>query len=445
MEQNNKTSIFDKNRILIKGFLIGFLILLMLIPKFMVNDVINERRHYQSEVVKEVSSKWAGEQVVAGPILVVPYNKHSIAKDGKKVTTKKKVYILPEKLKINGEVTTETKKRSIYHVSLYRSDMTLEGNFSSSPIKKLNINPDDIIWNESRLVMGISDAKGLEEEVTLDWADNTSIMEPGIQGAEIFDTELGANIKLNLETNSQFNIKLKMKGSSDLQFVPVGKTTDVMLSSNWKDPSFNGYYLPDTNNDTDGFKAKWRVLHVSRSFPQYWDGYNNKNTNKMYDNSFGVKLIQPADHYAKSNRSIKYALLIIALTFTVFFFMEVIQKIRIHPLQYILVGMALIIFYTLLLSISEYIGFNSAYMVAAVATVALIGLYVWSVIKKWKIAIGFTFSLTALYAYLFMLIQLKEYALISGSIGLFFVLAIIMYFSRKIDWYSTNKQIEDHE
>lgn len=445
MEQNQKSSIFDKNRILIKGFLIGFLILLMLIPKFMVHDVINERRYSQSEVVKEVSSKWASEQVVVGPILVVPYNKHTTAKDGKRITTKRKVYILPEKLTVNGQVITETKKRSIYHVSLYRSDMVLNGSFSPTPIKKLGINTSDILWNEARLVMGINDAKGLEEEVTLNWDATGGIMEPGIQGAELFDTELTSSVKLDLEKNSVFNIKLKMKGSSDLQFVPVGKTTDVLLSSNWKDPSFNGYYLPDTSSSEDGFKAKWRVLHVSRSFPQYWDGYNSKNINKMYDNSFGVKLIQPADHYAKSNRSIKYALLIIALTFTVFFFMEVIQKIRIHPLQYILVGMALIIFYTLLLSISEYLGFNSAYMIAATATVSLIGLYVWSVIKKWKVASGFTFSLTALYAYLFMLIQLKEYALISGSIGLFVVLAVIMYFSRKIDWYGTNKQMESNE
>lgn len=404
----------------------------------MVQELVQERKQLQESVVREISQKWAEQQTIAGPVLVVPYKTIQTSSDGKTTIHRNKAYILPEKLKINGNVISELKKRSIYHVSLYRSDMKLSGTFSPDAIEKLKIRDEQILWDECRLVLGISDARGLEEEVALQWDSNKKTMEPGMNGSELFDTELGSLIPFDTNRNSSFQIALKVKGSTSLDFLPLGKSTEVNISSNWQDPSYDGYYLPNSSDNKNGFSAMWKVLQVSRSFPQYWTNQNIK-ASTLYQSEFGVKLIQPADHYAKTDRSVKYAILIIGLTFTVFFFVEVMQKVKIHPLQYILVGIALIVFYTLLLSISEYTGFNIAYLVAAAATVTLIGSYVWSVVKKGKVAIGFTAALSALYTYLFMLIQLKEYALISGSIGLFVVLAIIMYFSRKIDWYNEQK------
>lgn len=439
-------SIFEKNKLLIKGFFIGFLILLMLIPKFMVQGLVNERASLQKQATKEISKKWADAQTIVGPVLVVPYKKYKRRSDTETLTTYHTAYILPEKLKIDGQVIPEEKKRSIYQVSLYRSDLNLSGKFSNDAFDKLGIDTNNIQWDKCKLIVGISDAKGLEQEVALDWNGTKHIMEPSIDRKPVFGSEMISSIDYKAATSESFNIKLKVKGSTHLHFVPVGKTTTVNLASKWEDPSFDGYYLPDTSTTDNGFSAKWNILQVSRSFPQYWDASNNTASLKLYDNSFGVKLIQPADHYIKTQRSVKYAILIIGLTFVVFFFVEVMQKVRIHPLQYILVGIALIVFYTLLLSISEYTGFNTAYLIAAIATVTLIGTYVWSVVKKGKVAAGFTFSLAALYTYLFMLIQLEEYALISGSIGLFVILALIMFYSRKIDWYSTGKQIsEAHE
>lgn len=439
-------SIFEKNKLLIKGFFIGFLILLMLIPKFMVQGLVNERASLQKQATKEISKKWADAQTIVGPVLVVPYKKYKRRSDTETLTTYHTAYILPEKLKIDGQVIPEEKKRSIYQVSLYRSDLNLSGKFSNDAFDKLGIDTNNIQWDKCKLIVGISDAKGLEQEVALDWNGTKHIMEPSIDRKPVFGSEMISSIDYKAATSESFNIKLKVKGSTHLHFVPVGKTTTVELASKWEDPSFDGYYLPDTSTTDNGFSAKWNILQVSRSFPQYWDASNNTASLKLYDNSFGVKLIQPADHYIKTQRSVKYAILIIGLTFVVFFFVEVMQKVRIHPLQYILVGIALIVFYTLLLSISEYTGFNTAYLIAAVATVTLIGSYVWSVVKKGKVAAGFTVSLAALYTYLFMLIQLEEYALISGSIGLFVILALIMFYSRKIDWYSTGKQIsEAHE
>ncbi len=412
----------------------------------MVQGLVNERAFLQEQATKEISKKWANAQTVIGPVLAVPYKKYNQRSNGGTFTTYHTAYILPEKLKIDGQVIPEEKKRSIYHVSLYRSDLNLSGKFSNDAFDKLGIDTNNIQWDKCKLIVGISDARGLEQEVALDWNGTKHIMEPSIDRKPVFGTEMISSISYKAATSESFNIKLKVKGSTHLHFVPVGKTTTVNLASKWEDPSFDGYYLPDTSTTNNGFSAKWNILQVSRSFPQYWNDDNSATSQKLYNNSFGVKLIQPADHYIKTQRSVKYAILIIGLTFVVFFFVEIMQKVRIHPLQYILVGIALIIFYTLLLSISEYTGFNTAYLIAAIATVTLIGTYVWSVVKKGKVAAGFTFSLAALYTYLFMLIQLEEYALISGSIGLFVILALIMFYSRKIDWYSTGKQIsEAHE
>lgn len=442
----SNNSIFEKNKILIKGFMIGFMILLMLIPKFMVQGLVNERSALQQQATDEISKKWADKQTVVGPILVVPYKKQYENSKGQTVTTNKKLYILPNKLSIDGQLIPEEKKRSIYHVSLYRSDLKLSGTFNTDAIQKLKIDPNTVEWNNCKLIMSITDAKGLEQDVTLDWNGAKQHMEPASDGTELFNTEMASTVTYAPAQQGSFNIALKVKGSTFLHFVPIGKTTTTNLSSSWKSPSFDGYLLPDTNTAQNGFNAKWNILQVSRSYPQYWIGDQNNISQKMYANSYGVKLIQPADHYIKTQRSVKYAILIIGLTFVVFFFVEIMQKVRIHPLQYILVGFALIVFYTLLLSFSEYTGFNIAYLIAAIATVTLIGTYVWGVVKKGKVAAGFTISLAALYTYLFMLIQLEEYALISGSIGLFVILALIMFYSRKIDWYSTGKQIQEaHE
>jgi len=428
---------YDRNKTLIKGFLIGFLILLMLIPAALVSNLVDERQGRQQQVVEEVSSKWANEQTITGPVLVVPYKTY-VMMDGKSVLRTSSFYLLPETLSINGKAIPEERHRSLYTVMLYKSDLTLGGGFNYADVQKLNIAPENIMWNDSKLMVGIGDARGLEEEVALQWDGTSKQMEAGTVNTSLFKTGLNTPISLNPQVNNKFNIHLKLKGSSRLYFTPVGKTTEVALQSAWKSPAFDGQYLPDKQARISGtgFNAHWKVLQVSRNYPQCWIESNDYEIEKS---SFGVKLIQPADGYAKTQRSVKYAILFIALTFTVFFFIEILQRKQVHPLQYLLVGFALCIFYTLLLSISEYAGFNNAYIIATIATVSLISSYVWGIFKSMKTAAGFTFALTALYSYIFILIQLEDYALIFGSIGLFVILAVIMYYSRKIDWYGGHK------
>lgn len=418
---------WERNRILIKGFLVGFLILLMLIPQVFVNNLVNERAQRQEEVKNEVSEKWAGSQTVTGPVLLVPY------KSNGKVNY---AYILPEDLHITGNIEPRKKKRSLYSVMLYTSSMKMEGKFATLPLDKLQVSRDSIYWNDIKLLLSVKDMHGITDEVTVDWNGASQSMEAGLPENKMMQEGMSMPVAIDPDKPAAFSISLGIKGSEHLYFIPVGKTTDVNITASWKDPKFEGQYLPETSDITkEKFSAHWKILPLSHNYPQYWkDG--SYNIDKA---AFGVSLIQPVDGYAKTNRSVKYAILFIGLTFTFFFFLEILLKKQVHAIQYILVGIALTIFYTLLLSISEYTGFDIAYLIAALATVSLISSYVWGIFKRVKTAMAFTLSLAGLYGYIYILIQLEDYALLFGSIGLFVILAVIMYYSRKIDWYATTR------
>lgn len=445
-EQNNPRvsppradyNFWEANRLLIKGLIIGVLILVMMIPSALIFNLVQERAERQQQVIHEVSSKWAEPQTIVGPVLMLPYTEFSTDSKGQTTSSRSMAYFLPDKLDIQGGLTPEKRHRSIYDVTLYRSEITLNGNFDKLNLAALNIRPENVLWNEARLTMGLSDARGLEDEVPLTWNGSNQKLEAGVPENDVLTAGLQAAVACSAEGSGTFSIKLKIKGSEYFYFTPLGKSTSVKLKSNWQNPAFDGKYLPNSTVDVSdkGFSATWKIQQASRPYPQQWTNANQK----LSESAFGVRLVQPTDNYAKTERSVKYALLFIGLTFAVFFFIELLQKKQIHPLQYFLVGVALTVFYTLLLSFSEYIGFNKAYAIAAVATITLIGLYVWSMFKHGKIAIGFTLALGSLYAYIFFLIQLQDYALLFGSVGLFVVVALAMYSSRKVDWYHIGKK-----
>jgi len=399
--------------------------------------LVSERAERQQQVIREVSGKWAAAQTVTGPVLIVPYNYTYKGNNGQVISVKKWAHFLPDELKINGNVIPEVRHRTLYDVTLYHSDLKLTGKFNPLPVGNLQIAPENMVWSEARLLIGINDARGLQDDIALDWGSSKAHFEAGVPENNAIKEGLSVAVPLDAQSTIPFTIKLNLRGSERLSFIPVGRTTEVAINSTWPHPDFDGKYMTDVQPSVSnkGFNAHWKILQAARPYPQAWkDG-----TPDLRASSFGVHLIQPADGYAKTERSVKYAILFIGLTFIIFFFLEILQKRQIHPLQYLLVGFALCIFYTLLLSISEYLGFNSAYFIAATATVSLIGLYTWTVFQSGKTAAAFTGTLGGLYAYIFILIQLEDYALLFGSIGLFFILAIIMYSSRKIDWYGAGR------
>lgn len=423
-----------KTSITFKMIVVGFLMIILIIPMFFVSNLIMERETLQQEAILDISSKWGGSQFLVGPVLVIPY-KHKILVNGKESFEDHNAYFMPEELNIKGGVVPENLNRGIYDVTVYKTDLNFSGKFNPPDLEALRIEKGDMMWKDSYLCIGVSDMKGIKENIKLKLDGKEFNFSPGVDSPVLNMSGLSAQIgdtdSTILSDGAEFSFRVDLNGSQALNFAPLGKETQVNLNSSWVNPGFDGSFLPDKREISEsGFTAEWKVLNLNRSYPQEWTGEKYKVT----DTFFGVNLLQPIEQYQKIDRSAKYAFLFIFLTFVIFFFVEVINKTRIHPIRYLLVGLALIIFYTLLLSISEIIGFENAYITASAAVVILISVYSKNFLKTWLMT-GFMFLiLSALYGFLFFTIQLQDYSLLAGSIGLFVILAILMYFSRKINY-----------
>ncbi|WP_298146543.1 cell envelope integrity protein CreD [Flavobacterium sp.] len=440
LQQTPKKSL--KNNVYFKITTIIIIVLLLLVPTAMVHNLIQEREQTQNQAIEEVSSKWAGAQTLVAPILSIPYIKY-VRETSKKDTTEKIVavkdyiHILPDNLEITGTINPEKRNRGIYDIVVYNSKVEITGTFKALDFSALDILPQNIKLDKAEFVVGIDDLRGIEKQVELQWNNQQLFFNPGVSSTDVVASGINAAVLVDplQKENYRFKLTLDLKGSQNLYFVPVGKVTDVKLSSSWPNPSFTGAFLPDSRSVAEnGFKANWNVLHLNRNYPQMWTG-------SRFDldaSAFGIDLLLPVDNYQKAYRSVQYAILFIGFTFLVFFFIEVLNKVFIHPIQYILVGVALIVFYTLLLSISEHISFDLAFIVSALSTLLLIAGYVRAILKSSKLTLLLSAILVILYAFIFVIIQLQDYALLIGSIGIFVILALSMYFSRQIDWYNLN-------
>ncbi|MFV0376254.1 MAG: cell envelope integrity protein CreD [Mangrovibacterium sp.] len=432
IEQKVKSQGF---RMSVKLVAIGIIVLLLLIPKFMIMDLIRERQYTASEAQLQVANSWSNSQTVRGPMLTIPYIVKVTDKDGKVVQEVINEYhLLPKTLEINGELFPKKLKRSIYTSVVYESNLRLSGSFEKPDFAALNIQTEQILWEQAKLELAVSDLRGISSVVELKWNEQRIPFSPGMQNPILGDNGISVHLGDSAieAMPSQFTIDLDLKGSNSISFTPVGETTGVHLKSTWPDPGFQGQFLPtDRKIDQNGFTADWKVLNYNRDFPQSW-------TNTAYTittSDFGVDLIDVADHYQKNERSAKYGIMIILLIFLSFFLNEILTKQRVHPFQYILVGFSVLIFYLLLLSFSEHIGFNPAYLVASVSVIVLVLIYSRSFLKTWANSLALAAILCLSFLFIFILLQLESYALLVGSIGLFIMLSITMYFTRKINWY----------
>jgi inner membrane protein len=427
-----------KGSVMVKFFSIGFLILLLLIPSSWIESLIIERQSRLKDVIKEVSQKWSGEQTISGPIIMLPYFAYEkVEKDGKMVTVKlqKRAYFLPDDLNIHTTIEPKTLNRGIFDVIVYKTDYKSEGSFSFPNIAALNITDEDVLWNEARIIIGIKDLRGIIETPEFSINDHNYFLEPSHEDKLFHGKTITSKIDLNSEANAQLRFKLNLafKGSGELGFLPMGKSTNVTTSGNWSDPSFGGSYLPIERSVNDSsFTATWNILHFNRPFPQHWIGEKIH----LEEAKFGLQLLIPVDQYQKSIRTAKYSILIIILTFTALFFIEILCKIRIHPFQYILIGAALIIYYSLLLSLSEHLGFNTSYLIASIGTVILITAYAKAIFSSSRIIILLSLLLSVFYTFIFTITQMQDFALLLGSLGLFIIIGVLMYVSRKVNWYS---------
>jgi inner membrane protein len=253
-----------------------------------------------------------------------------------------------------------------------------------------------------------------------------TIIPSGITVKQVFDSVMTGD--------HEFSFDLQLQGSEYLGFVPLGKETNAALSSAWQDPSFAGAFLPDNRSvDKNGFEARWKVLELNRNYPQFWIG--DRPAGELQKSAFGANLLLPANNYQKSTRSAKYALLAISLTFLTFFLVEVFSRSKVHPFQYTLIGMALVLFYTLLVSVSEHANFDVAYLLSSLVVIGIIGLYAKTILRHKRQALVLVVILCFTYTFVYITLQVQEYALLIGSIGLTVILAATMYITRKIDWY----------
>jgi inner membrane protein len=443
MENEKQENLLDKigisfhRKLSFKLVTIGLLVLILLIPKMMILSLIFERSSNADSTITEVMSKWSNEQVITGPILTIPYKKSIY---NKKDEAYKEVIetatFLPKTLVITGQINPEKLYRSIYDVVVYQSELNLEGTFEFPDFTSLDIIPENVIWEQAKIQLAISDLRGINEEVKLNWSGEEIIFSPGLKKSTIGNSGISVSIpEMNKNIPQSFELSLGLKGSKNILFTPVGEKTEVQISSSWNDPGFTGNFLPKEREITaDGFKANWTVLHFNRNFPQQW--IDNNFDSKVHNSDFGVELVTVANHYQKNTRSAKYAILIIIITFVIFFMYEVFSKQRIHSFQYIMVGSAITLFYLLLLSISEHLGFNLAYLVAASSVTILVVLYSRSFMPKVKSSAGVGAALAACFGFIFILLQLESYALLAGSLGLFILLSILMFFTRKVNWYN---------
>lgn len=410
-----------------KMMMVGFLTLVLLIPLFFVQDLITERSQRKQEVITETTSKWGGDVFCYGPMLKVPYYDNTT----KQLQT---AYFFPDKLTTASEVKmARTLKRSIYKANVFSAAITFEGQFATPDFSALSIPAENIHWEETQIVFQTTNINSINSEVKVNVNGQKIAFEP-VASSKPNDTiatlESGRFPATQL-AGKTFKMQLNYNGSHAISFVPVGKSTKATLQSDWHSPSFSGYFLPSTQNASpNGFQATWQVQHFNRPFNQQQFGPLPDLSKYAYK----VDLITPVDEYQQNERASKYGFLVIGLTFLVFFLIQTLSKINIHIFQYSMIGIALVLFYALLISITEHSSFTLAYAIAGTAIVSMITLYAYSILQNRKFPLLIGGALSLIYAFLFVIIQLEDYALLVGSVGLFAILAAVMFFSRKIDW-----------
>lgn len=436
----------------LKILFIALISLGLLIPDLIIMSLIGDRERTQNTTVSEISSSWSGEQLISGPIVTIPYD--SISPDD----TGGKVRLLPESLDFNAEVKSQTLHRGIYESVVYNADVKLSGDISLAPLESLGIPMSAYRFKDATVTVGIGDLKGVEDISSLDLSGKQLEMEGGRNlqvysfshidemewsddyvyavdmtsgsgaGSGCMEAQVGI---ISADTMKYpYSLTMKLRGSRALGVTPIGRHNDITIAGDCKSPSFKGMFLPSEREVADGsFKAEWTLNSINRDYPQAFIG---DRASSITLSAAVVDMLVPVDRYQKTDRAVKYAIIVVLLTFIAVLFAEIVMHHPIHVFQYLLIGLALILFYSLLLSLSEHISFGCSYLVAAVMTIGLIFLYMKGVLHSLKVATAIAGLLVVIYAFIYMLLCLETFALLTGSIGLFIALAVIMYATLKL-------------
>ncbi len=439
----------------VKLSVLAMLILLMLIPVALVTSLVQERSHRQQQVQWEIAGVWGGAQTLLGPVLTVPYDtveEHvTVTKQAGEIapaaspatvertqrTIRRHRHFLPADIAWNGELKPDIRYRGMFQVVVYEAHIEARGTLIRPAFDPHEGTPD---WSEATLSLGVTDVRGLQQKITLAWQDSALGFLPGTSDIQALGGGIHAPLSALADAEPgeplHFSFSLVLRGSGSLRFLPAGEETRVDLRSSWSDPGFTGAFLPTERAIEDpGFRASWNVPFFGRAFGQEWHG-ETIDQQMLTASTFGVDLVLPADAYQQTERSVKYAVLFILMTFGTFFLLELLSPARLHAVQYLLVGFALVLFYVLLLALSEHLGFGLSYILASSATSLLIGAYGRSILMNTRWAGLLILCLGGLYSYLYVLLRLEDLALLLGALGLFAGLAVVMRLTRNLDWHS---------
>ncbi|MGR2805342.1 cell envelope integrity protein CreD [Vibrio harveyi] len=420
-----------------------FLFVLLQIPLSMVTGLISERSYRQDEVRNDIARSSSGEQHIIGPFIMVNYTETSYRDDKVQIKERRK-FLLPSTFDMSANLDSFEKYRGIYRARLYKAQVALKGTFDEDDLAALQ----GLDIENMSLVVGIEDSRGLIrlDDMTMASADIEVAPGTGLnQLPQGFHSDLTL-ADLNPAQPLAFDLNFLLQGMGQLQVTPIGSQTTVELSSTWAHPSFIGDYLPVSSEvSEDGFNAQWASNNFSTNIAQLFQSCLSSNhaCHELEQRQMGVDLIDPVDHYLKSHRAVNYSLLVITLVFASFFLLELFQARPVHPVQYGFIGLALALFYLLLISMSEHLGFNWAYVVSAVASTGLLSVYVSGMLSNTKHGVIFGACLLTLYGLLFGLLQAESYALVMGTLLCFAILSFTMVITRNIDWYARNKKAEE--
>ncbi len=436
-----------------KILIVMAMILFFLIPLSMISDLVREREYRKMEAEESVFSSWGGDTAIGGPVLAVPrtLSREIVDEKGKFLRLenyRETVYLLPRNLRLNVNGSSSVKSRGIFDVPVFTMVLEGRGDFALEALYK-KVDPATLLWDEARLLFSFPSLKGIEEAPPLIWDGREREFEAGGSGLSIYSDALGVPVDIgrgspeNISRSIPFSFSQRIRGGRSLEFLPLGGNTLIQMESDWPAPSFKGYYLPSQRQlDEEGFSAEWQINALSRSIPELWTGSQNGVFDDIRETAFGLDFYPRFDSYQKTRRTVEYGVLFLLIPFLTFFLFEVIRKQKIHPVQYILAGAGNILFYLILLSLSEHISFAPSYLAAAVSVTLMLSLYTLTIRGVGFKGLYLAPVMAAGYGYLYFVLKSEDYALIMGTGGLFAALAVTMYLTRGIDWYREAKAEE---
>ncbi|WP_421248625.1 cell envelope integrity protein CreD [Aeromonas jandaei] len=427
-----------------KIFLLLLLSLLLMVLVQSIMELNRERQIYRNQAIQSIMASSSGPQRLMGPVIVQPYTRPvTVEQDGKRFVRQEQIYryLLPEQLDVQATMEVTPRKLGIYQAQVYQTRLSLSGRLptaaqlqESAPLA----GNDELVAGKPYLSLVLSDARGINSVPELQLGTQRIPFAPG---SHLGDALAGIHAPLDSlpQQDGTFHLELNLQGMNELEVVPLGRESKLQLAGNWPHPNFIGDFLPASRSlNQEGFNASWQTSWFATDMESRFNRAMNGGDGVLP--TFSVSLVQPVDHYQLNERAAKYALLFIGLTFISFFMFELLKGLRVHPIQYALVGMGLAIFYLVLLALTEHLGFGWAYLVAALASVLLNGFYLRHVLGGPKQGIGFATLLGLVYAILYSLLQAEEIALLLGALLLFATLALIMLLTRKLDWYQVMGQ-----